>query len=156
MRKPVRDDLITVVVSPLRAAKVITPEMREIELAFGDLHVAVKLQHIHFPKGGGWSFFECPSCGHRSHTLRRMPDDRIACKACDGLLYACQMSDDKSARIERLTKLLQGKVHNRRRLEDSLSRALIVERMKQLKPWVDQSKSRKAAPTSRPSGSKRS
>ena len=48
----------------------------------------VALQHVHFPNGGGWSFFVCP-CGRRARTLR-LYDGSLACKHCleaKGLRY---------------------------------------------------------------------
>jgi hypothetical protein len=62
--------LPSVHVSRLRALHVITPDMRQVEIAFGEgadaLRRTVNVCHLHFPNGGGWSLFLCPGCGRRS------------------------------------------------------------------------------------------
>jgi hypothetical protein len=140
-----KDDLPAVGVSRLRAFGVIRPDMDNVTLAIGDTSRNVGLQHIHFPNGGGWSFFVCPQCQHRTRTLRLTQDNRLVCWRCDGLLYACQ-HHDQSLRIARLKALLYGGPakfkprrpglritnDNRPRLEASLRRALIAERRKRL------------------------
>jgi hypothetical protein len=40
----------------------------------------VPVQHVRFPNGGGWSFFQCP-CGRRCRTLR-LYGGALACKHC--------------------------------------------------------------------------
>lgn len=134
-RRPRRDDLPAVHVSPLRAAGVITPAMNSIEIAFGELRREVRLTHRHFPKGGSWSFFLCPSCSRRVRTLR-LYDGRLVCRRCDGLLDRCQMEGRGTGeRIERLRQQLYGAKPARKRrkaLELSLRRALIVDRRKRL------------------------
>lgn len=101
----------------------------------------VGLAHTQFPNGGGWSWFVCPQCGHRTRTLRLTEDGRLVCRRCDGLLYRCQ-HHDKSTRIAHLRALLYGgparhkprwiNVDRRRRLEASLRRLLIRQREERL------------------------
>ena len=140
-----KDDLPAVSVSRLRALGIIRPDMTSVAVKVADLERTVGLQHIHFPNGGGWSFFVCPQCGHRARTLRLTGDGRLACRRCDGLRYRCERIDrgDRSVTIARLKALLYGprqrlKPHfnlsmdRRRRLEASLRRALIRERQARL------------------------
>ena len=146
-----KDDLPAVSVSRLRALDVIRPDMTSVAVEVGDPRdqkpggFTVGLQHIHFPNGGGWSFFVCPQCGHRARTLRLTGDGRLACRRCDGLRYRCERIDrgDRSVTIAKLKALLYGPrqrikphfnltVDRRRRLEASLRRALIRERQARL------------------------
>ena len=140
-----KEDLPAVSVSRLRALGIIRPDMTSVAVKVADLERTVGLQHIHFPNGGGWSFFVCPQCGHRARTLRLAEDGRLACRRCDGLRYRCERIDrgDRSVTIARLKALLYGprqrlkpqfnlSVDRRRRLEASLRRALIRERQARL------------------------
>ena len=139
--KPRRDDLPAIGVSRLRATGLITPAMKTIRLEVEARTFDIGLVHTHFPKGGGWSFFVCPSCSRFARTLRLL-ERRLVCRRCDGLLARCQLGDrpgqhkgDKGPRIARLMGKLEGKAKNRARLERSLRRALIVEREQRLKGW---------------------
>ena len=128
-------------VSRLRATGVIRPDMAKVTLKVGELERTVGLQHIHFPNGGGWSYFICPACGHRTRTLRLTEDGRLVCWRCDGLRYRCQQRDP-SLTIARLRALLYGQparlkkrwlnIDRRRRLEVSLRRLIIRERKERL------------------------
>jgi len=137
-----KDDLPAIGISRLRATGAVTPEMTAIAVNMGDgVERTLKLSHTKFPNGGGWSFFVCPQCGHRSRTLRLTEDGRLVCRRCDGLLYRCQHSD-KSTRIAHLRALLYGgparhkprwiNVDRRRRLEGDLRRLLIRQREERL------------------------
>jgi hypothetical protein len=59
MAKPTRDDLPSVHVSRLRALHVITPDMRQVEIAFGEgadaLRRTVNVCHLIFPARGHYS-----------------------------------------------------------------------------------------------------
>lgn len=140
--KPRRDDLPAIGVSRLRALHVITPDMRTVRLELGGLAFDVGLAHNRFPNGGGWSHFICP-CGRLARTLRLL-EGRLVCRTCDGLLARCQLGDrpdqskgDKGPAIARRLAQLAGPVKQRRKLERSLRRALIVERKRRLKGWRD-------------------
>ena len=90
------DDFPCVSASRLRALGEIRSDMKTVAIRFpaGDTFT-VDLQHVRFPNGGGWSFFQCP-CGRRARTLR-LHDGAVACKHCleaKGLRY----------RVEDLTK----------------------------------------------------
>ena len=86
------DDLPSLSVSRLRAAGLIRPDDKTTVVTFPAPTPApdtptpdtptftVALQHIRFPNGGGWSFFQCP-CGRRCRTLR-LYDGFPACKHC--------------------------------------------------------------------------
>jgi hypothetical protein len=138
---PRRDDLPAVHVSPLRANQTITPDVKSVLIAFGELTREVRVTHRFFPprgpegKRGSWSFFICPSCSRRVRTLR-LCDGRLVCRRCDGLLARCQMEGRRTLeRIERLRNQLYGPKPARERrkaLEMSLRRALIVDRRKRL------------------------
>lgn len=131
-------------VSRLRASGAVRPDMTEATVKVGDLERTVGLQHLHFPNGGGWSFFVCPQCRNRRRTLRLTEDGRLVCWRCDGLLYRCQRKD-RTLTIARLRGLLYGaparlkprwllniSLDRRRRLELSLRRAIILERQERL------------------------
>jgi hypothetical protein len=130
-----KGDLPSIGVSPLRASKAITADSTSVKIRFADnIEREVGVSHHKFPNGGGWSFFLCPTCGHRVRTLK-LYDGRVVCWHCDGLPYRCQSRDDKAPRIERLRQALYGPKparYNRRRLEVALRRALLVERRKWL------------------------
>jgi hypothetical protein len=137
-RKLSKDDLPAIGISRLRATGVVTPSMSAIAINMGDgLERPVKLAHTRFPNGGGWSFFVCPQCGHRTRTLRLTEDGRLVCRRCDGLLYRCQ-HHDKETRIAHLRALLYGgparhkprawTMDRRRSLEAALRRLLIRQR----------------------------
>jgi anaerobic selenocysteine-containing dehydrogenase len=87
---PRRDDLPTIKSAALRKAGVITAAMTSavIELAGVKREVALSLKH--WPHGGSWSFFTCPTCSRRCNTLR-LYDGRFVCVRCDGLLAHSQM-----------------------------------------------------------------
>ena len=96
----------------------------------------VSVQHVRFPNGGGWSFFQC-SCGRRCRTLR-LYGGALACKHCleaRGFRYrvedmtrserAAHVASRLSARLAspspaRLKPHLWGKMDRRSRLEASL------------------------------------
>jgi hypothetical protein len=112
--------------------------MSAISVNMGDgLERKVKLAHTQFPNGGGWSFFVCPQCGHRTRTLRLTENGRLVCRRCDGLLYRCQ-HHDKETRIAHLRALLYGgparhkprawTMDRRRSLEGALRRLIIRQR----------------------------
>jgi hypothetical protein len=137
-----KDDLPAIGISRLRATGAVTPAMAALSVNMGDgLERKVKLAHTQFPNGGGWSFFVCPQCGHRTRTLRLTEDGRLVCRRCDGLLYRCQ-HNDKQTRIAHLRALLYGgparhkpravTMDRRRSLEAALRRLLIRERLERL------------------------
>ena len=135
--RPRRDGLPTIFASPLRAARIITPDMKTAELTFpGEDHPrTVELAHIKFPNRGGWSYFICPTCRRMRRRLRLL-DGEITCRQCDGLLDESQMAS-KAGRIARLeARLYAGKPpHRRKLLELSLRRARLVEKRERLKGW---------------------
>jgi hypothetical protein len=141
VRPLAKDDLPAIGVSRLRASGAITPTMASVTLKVGELERSIGLQHLHFPNGGGWSFFICPQCAHRTRTLRLTEDGRLVCWRCDGLPYRCQQHD-RSLTIARLKALLYGQparlkprwltMDRRRRLEPSLRIAVMRQRQARL------------------------
>jgi hypothetical protein len=131
--RPFKEDLPSIGVSRLRASGAIRPDSASVKISFGDLEREIKVTHRHFPNGGGWSFFACPTCASRVRTLR-LYDGRVVCRHCDGLPYRC-LAHDSTSRIERLRQALYGPnpaKMSRRRLEVALRRALLTERRKWL------------------------
>ena len=136
-----QDDCPSVSVSRLRALGAVTEDMASVRVTIGEVSREVRLSHMRFPNGGGWSFFLCPSCGRRARVLKLF--ERIACWRCTRLEgrplpYRVQLGD-RSGRIKRLRQRLNGgpararprpgrRLDRRRRLEQALRRALIVER----------------------------
>ena len=75
------DDLPALSSSRLRALGEIRADAPAAVVQFPDGEVfTVPLQHVRFPNGGGWSFFQCP-CGRRCRTLR-LYNGALACKHC--------------------------------------------------------------------------
>jgi Transposase zinc-ribbon domain len=116
--------------------------MSAIAVNMGDgLERRVKLAHTRFPNGGGWSYFVCPQCGHRTRTLRLTDQGNLVCRRCDGLLYRCQ-HHDKESRVAHLRALLYGgparhkpravPIDRRRSAEAALRRLLIRERLERM------------------------
>jgi hypothetical protein len=140
-RRLTKDDLPAISVSRLRARGLVTPAMTSVILKVAELEATIAVTHTTFPNGGGWSWFVCPQCQHRTRTLRLTEDNRLVCWRCDGLLYRCQQHD-RSLTIARLKALLYGPparlkprwltMDRRRRLEASLRHALMVERQERL------------------------
>jgi len=139
-----QDDCPSISVSRLRALGAVTPAMKSCSLEIAGVRRDVGLVHVHFPNGGGWSFFVCPECGKRARVLKL--NERIGCWRCTRaggpprrLLYRCELKD-KAGRIERLRELLYGgapvrlkprpgrTIDRRGRTELALRRALIAER----------------------------
>jgi hypothetical protein len=56
-------------VSRLRALGEVTEEMGTVPVEISGVSREVRLSHMRFPNGGGWSFFLCPSCGRRARVL---------------------------------------------------------------------------------------
>jgi hypothetical protein len=132
---PRRDDLPTIKSAALRKAGVITAAMTSavIELAGVKREVALCLRH--WPGGGSWSWFICPTCSRRCNTLR-LYDGRFVCGRCDGLLSHSQMHNRAPA-LERLRARLEpkpGEKNHRvtRRLRLRLRRVLIADRRARL------------------------
>jgi hypothetical protein len=138
---PTQDDCPSISVSLLRALGAVTKDMASVRVTIGEVSREVRLSHMRFPNGGGWSFFVCPSCGRRARVLKLF--EKIACWRCTRLEgkplpYRVQLGD-RSERIKRLREKLNGgaarakprpgrRLDRRRRLEQALSRALIADR----------------------------
>jgi hypothetical protein len=138
-----QDDCPSISVSRLRALGEVTEDMAQVRVAIAGVERVVRLSHLRFPNGGGWSFFLCPVCGRRARVLKL--HERIACWRCTSsglpprrLLYRVEQGD-KAQRIERLRQRLcgdparvkprPGRTLDRRwRTEQALRRALIAER----------------------------
>src|SRR5580704_13361545 len=86
--------------------------MTRVRVTIAGVSREVLLWHLHFPNGGGWSFFLCPSCGRRARVLKLF--EKIGCRRC-----ACSGSPsrplpwrsdlgDRTLQIERLTQRLSG------------------------------------------------
>jgi hypothetical protein len=136
-----QDQCPSITASRLRALGVVTEDMASVRVTIGEVSREVRLSHMRFPNGGGWSFFLCPSCGRRARVLKLF--EKIACWRCTRLEgkplpYRVQLGD-RSGRIERLRQKLNvgpararprpgRRLDRRGRLEQALRRALIVER----------------------------
>jgi hypothetical protein len=136
-----QDSSSAISISRLRALGAVREGMDRVTVTIDGLAREVRLSHMRFPNGGGWSFFLCPSCGRRARVLRLF--ERIGCRRCTGsegkpLRYRVQFGD-RSQRIERLRQRLYGgparakprpgrTLDRRKWLEHALRRALIAER----------------------------
>jgi hypothetical protein len=79
--KAFQDDLPSVSVSRQRALGLITAEMTEFVVRFGDVAQFVGVKSWRFPNGGGWSLFIAPCCG-RSARVLKLFDGRVLCRRC--------------------------------------------------------------------------
>jgi hypothetical protein len=138
-----RDDLPVVKISRLRATGVVTEAMTETTVWLGDVTATVGLWHLHFPNGGGWSYFLCPGCGQKAQRLRVL-NGRLFCRRC--LLHrgvrsrleplsvrqrAELRAPELMARLgsvtsERLKPMLWGTMERRKRHEASLARCEFI------------------------------
>ena len=75
-----QDDCPSISVSRLRALGEVTEEMARVRVTIAGVSREVRLWHLRFPNGGGWSFFLCPSCGRRARVLKLF--EKIACWRC--------------------------------------------------------------------------
>jgi hypothetical protein len=138
-----QDDLPSISVSRMRALGEVREDMARVRVTIARASREVRLSHMRFPNGGGWSFFLCPSCGRRARVLKLY--ERIACWRCSRLGFSSRplpwriKLGDRSQRIERLRERLQGgparikprpgrTLDRRARTEQALRRALIAER----------------------------
>ena len=131
------DDFPFLSSSRLRALGEIRPDAPTAVIQFPDGEVfTVPVQHVRFPNGGGWSFFQC-SCGRRCRTLR-LYNGALACKHCleaRGFRYrvedmsrserAAHVAERLKARLAssspaRLKPHLWGLMERRKRLEMAL------------------------------------
>jgi hypothetical protein len=113
--------------------------MAETVVRLGDVEATVGLWHLHFPNGGGWSYFLCPTCGQKAQRLRLL-FGQVLCRRClldrgvRGRLeplsvkqraevmaprLIARLGSDKS---ERLKPVLWGKLERRSRHETALAR----------------------------------
>jgi hypothetical protein len=80
------DEFASVRVSRLRATSVIDPAKRQAVIPFpGGTRKLIGTAHIHFPQGGGWSFFKCPRCNRLTSKLWDIEDWPLCAKCCNGL-----------------------------------------------------------------------
>jgi hypothetical protein len=139
----VREDLPCVKISRLRATGAVTEAMTEITVWFGDVTAIVGLWHLHFPNGGGWSYFLCPACGQRAQRLRLLVD-QVLCRRCllrrgvGGRLWSLSVRRRAALRAlelierlgsvesERLKPVLRGTMERRKRHEAALARCEFI------------------------------
>jgi hypothetical protein len=138
-----QDDCPSISVSRLRALGEVTEAMRSVHVTIAGVTREVRLWHLRFPNGGGWSFFICPACGRRARVLKLF--EKVACWRCTvageptrRLPYRVKLGDSEP-RIARLREKLYGgparlkprpgrTIDRRARTEQALRRALIIER----------------------------
>lgn len=135
-----QDDCSSISVSRLRALGVVTEAMRSVRVTIAGASCEVRLSHMRFPNGGGWSFFLCPVCGRRARVLKLF--EKMACWRCTGSGSSSRPLPYRAQRFERIERLRQrlysgparvkprpGRTIDRRwRTEQALRRALIAER----------------------------
>jgi hypothetical protein len=80
MQRLFQDDFPCVLVSRMRALGEVREDMDRVKVTIAGVSRTVGLWHMHFPNGGGWSYFLCPSCGRRAQKLRLY--EKIACRRC--------------------------------------------------------------------------
>jgi hypothetical protein len=135
-----QDDCLFISVSRLRALGAVTDDMARVRVTIAEVSREVRLSHMRFPNGGGWSFFLCPSCGRQARVLKLF--EKIACWRCTRLEgkplpYRVQLGD-RSERIKRLREKLNGgaarakprpgrRLDRRWRLEQALRHAIIAK-----------------------------
>jgi hypothetical protein len=138
-----RDELPVVKVSRLRATGAVTEAMTETTVWFGDVTAIVGLWHLHFPNGGGWSYFLCPACGQKAQRLRLL-SGQVLCRRCllrrgvRSRLEPLSVRQRAAVRapeligrlgsieLERLKPHLWGTMERRKRHEAALARAEFI------------------------------
>jgi hypothetical protein len=73
-----QDDCPSISVSRLRALGEVTEGMGSVRVAIAGVEREVRLSHLRFPNGGGWSFFLCPVCGRRASSQIVREDRMLA------------------------------------------------------------------------------
>jgi hypothetical protein len=111
------DELVSLVVSRLRASGTIRLEDRQALIPFGEHNKLIGVAHTVFRNGGSWSFFICPKCGRRAKKLW-LVDDAPRCVSCCWSLgvryrsaYAFGRTErlkERDRRVDRLQAMLEG------------------------------------------------
>ena len=142
------DDLPSVAVSRLVADRKIKRDDTRARIILDGIRSEFPVSRIDFPNGGWWLFVHC-HCSKRVRSLW-LHNDQICCRHCLrrlGLDYRCRRSDP-GPRIARLAARLSSpapaRLHprphrmldRRWRLEASLRRAELVERLQCLRRSV--------------------
>jgi hypothetical protein len=136
------DELPSVSAARMRALGEITPAMKTVTIAFGDVEFVVGLSLLRFANGGSWSLFRC-RCGRLARILRLFEGGLICSRCRHGLGYRVELirtekraayhaprilarlNSDKPARLHpRPGRMLDRRVN----LKARLRRALIVAR----------------------------
>jgi hypothetical protein len=139
----VRDDLESVKISRLRATGVVTQAMTETIVQLGNVTATVGLWHLHFPNGGGWSYFLCPACGQKAQRLWLLAG-QVLCRRCllrrgvrsrleplsvrqRAAVLAPELIERLgSVESERLKPVLRGTMERRSRFEARLARCEFI------------------------------
>jgi hypothetical protein len=80
------DEFASVRVSRLRASGIVDPAKRQAVIRFPTgKDKLIGTAHVHFPQGGGWSFFTCPNCNRLASKLWDIEDRPLCVKCCNGL-----------------------------------------------------------------------
>jgi hypothetical protein len=80
------DEFQHVRVSRFRATGVIDPAKNYALIPFPNGQTKlIGTQHIHFPNGGGWSFFVCPKCDKRAAQLWLVEDAPRCWRCCEAM-----------------------------------------------------------------------
>ena len=103
------DEFEKVAVSRLRASGVIDPAKRQALIPFPNgTTKLIGTGHVHFPNGGGYSYFICPKCAKLACKLYLIDDAPRCRRCCDAMniKHATQYGFGREARREAGTSSL--------------------------------------------------
>jgi hypothetical protein len=96
------DEFESVRVSRLRASGVIDPAKSQAVIPFPNgTTKLIGTGHVHFPNGGGYSYFVCPKCAKLAGVLYLIDDDAplcVRCCAAMAIAYRTRMGFGRSER----------------------------------------------------------
>jgi hypothetical protein len=103
------DEFESVRVPRLRAMGVIDPARRQAIIPFPNgKQKLIGTAHVHFPNGGGYSYFRCPRCAKLAGVLYLIDDTPrcVRCCAAMGITYRTRMGFGRSERWQARDKIL--------------------------------------------------
>ena len=114
------DEFESVGVSRLRAMGVIDPAKRQAIIPFPNgKQKLIGTAHVHFPNGGGYSYFRCPRCGKLAGVLYLIDDAPRCVRCCTamGIAYRTRMGFGRSGRQHAREKVLDRLIAKLKRTE---------------------------------------
>jgi hypothetical protein len=99
--RPFFDEFTKLRISRFRATGIVDPAKRYALIPVGERQKLIGTAHVHFPTGGGFSYFICPRCAKLAQSLYFI-DDAPLCRHCCHALNIVDRSAYGFGRTERL------------------------------------------------------